>query len=187
MKWIFAIALLLSACAPKAIVVEPIAPAAASLRAKTEASATAAKRVSTGAQEISKKSSDLQAEIIKGMLEAERIRKAGLATPEQLDANADAWKAVHARNLFLEAAAKTVTIDASELEATTRRTSEDAAALEKTAIAHDKSVETLKSDMAKQSGDAAVGKAIRNLVWIAIIGSLALAVLWIVLKFIKPL
>lgn len=184
---LFFLSLLLTACAPKAIVVEPITPAAASLRAKTEASAVAARKVATGIQDIRQKSGDMQAEIVKGMLDAERIRKAGLATPEQLDANADAWKAVHARNMFLEATAQSLTIDASELEAATRQTSEEAVTFEQVAITHDKSVEILKSEMAKQTGDAAIGKAIRHLVWVAIIGSLVIAAVWIFAKFIKPL
>lgn len=178
---------MLAGCSPKAIIVEPIAPAAASLRAKTEASATAARKVSNGVQDIKAKSSDLQSEIIKGMLEAERIRKAGLATPEQLDANAEAWKVVHTRNLFLEAAAQTIAIDASELEVAARRASEEAVEFEKSAIVHDKSVETLKTDIAKQAGDAAIGKSLKNFIWISIIAALALGVLWVVLKSIKPL
>ena len=185
MKRILAILCLILAvsCAPRAIVVAPIAPRAARVAENAATTAQAATKAKRSTQEIGKQVESLNQEIIRGMLAADAIRKAGLATQAQLDANADAWQRVHARNLFLEAASKSAVIDASELEAAATRTRDESAGLATDAVKADAVVTDLKAENAKQSVDAARGKAVKHAVWLI----LGIGVLYLIIRFALPL
>jgi len=180
-------ALAFSACAPKAIVVEPLAPTAARLAETSRETVVKAKRVDSAAKNVQRKSSDLQAEIVKGMLEADRVRKAGLATQTDLDANAEAWNVVHDRNLFLEAAMKTWTIDTQDLVNATAKVSTDAENLAGKVVTQDAVVQTLKTDIVRQADDAAVGKLLKRSLWAAVILVILFFILKVTLPLIRPL
>ena len=180
---LLALTLVFSACAPKAIVVEPLAPTAARVAEAARETAVKAKRVDSAAKDVQHKSSNLQAEIVRGMLEAERVRKAGLATQEDLDANFKSWEAVRDRNLFLETAMKTWTIDTQDLVNATARVSTDTGILAEKVVQQDAAVETLKTDVVRQADDAAVGKLIKRSLWAIAI----LAILFFIVKATLPL
>ena len=183
MKYTALLLLLLVSCVPKAIVVSPIAPKAVRVSETARATAKSADKVAVSIQRVKSQSDKLNAEIINGMLAADALRKAGLATQEQLDANATQWQAVHARNLFLEAASQSAAIDAKELQQAAERGKVEAEGLEAEAVKTDKATSDLKSHMIKQEADASRGRAVKHAVWLV----LGCGLLYLVVRFLLPL
>ena len=173
----------LASCAPKAIVVSPIAPKAVRVAETARATAKQADKVQKSVAKVSKESATLSAEILKGMMAADALRKAGLATQEQLDANAGQWQTVHARNLFLEVANQSATIDARELVEAAERGKVESEGLELEAVKTDKATSDLKSHMLKQEADASRGRAVKHGIWLL----LGCGLLFVVVRFLLPL
>ena len=181
--WPVIILLCLASCVPKAIVVSPIAPKAVRVSETARATAKSADKVATSISKLRVQSDKLSQEIIKGMLAADALRKAGLATQEQLDANAGQWQQVHARNLFLDAASQSATIDAKELQQAAERGKAEAEGLEAEAVKTDKATSDLKSHILKQEADASRGRAVKHAVWLV----LGCGLLYLIIRFVLPL
>jgi hypothetical protein len=184
MKNLAAIALaILASCAPKAIVVSPISPKAVVVSEAAKVASNQSIKVKNNTERLDKGIQDVQSEIIKGRNIAHHLAKTGSATPAQLKANADAWELVSIKNLFLEAAAQNAIIDASELVTAATRAKDEAAELRIEAGKADAVAVSLKAELAKQSIDAARGKAIKQGVWLVI----AIGLIYLVIRFALPL
>ena len=83
-------------CAPKAIPIEPIAPKAAHLQASLASTVTTATRVTLAITGISAKTESISSKMARAMLAADALRKTGIATQADLEANAAAWHEVRA-------------------------------------------------------------------------------------------
>ena len=166
---IILLASIVGACAPKAVIVEPIAPAVTKARASVEASNASSARLEKSVGSLHTGISQLGADISKATAEADRLRQQGTASAAELE---DQWKAltgIQTRNLFLETQSTEAVRNAAE-----QRVLKDAAAsrlaeLEQTATTHDKGVETLKTQIVRQEGDAAIGRMIKGGIIIAAI------------------
>jgi len=184
MKLLAAIILaILASCAPKAIVVSPIAPRAVVVAEAAKVTANQSIKVKSNTERLDKGIQDVQSEIVKGRNVPHHLAKTGVATPEQLKANADAWEAVSIKNLFLEAAAQNAIIDATELVTAATRAKDEAAELRIEASKSDAVAVSLKAELAKQSIDAARGKAIKQGVWLVI----AIGLIYLAIRFILPI
>lgn len=184
MKYLTGIALLcLASCAPKAIVMEPIASHATVVSESSSQTAAQAAKVKRNNEAIGRDIQNLQAEINKAKADAERLRKQGQATQDELEANARAWEAVSIKNAFLEAAAKRATIDASELQAAAERAKAESAKLKDEVKKQDKVVADLKTELNKQAVDAARGRALKHLIWLLI----GIVAVYLIIRFILPL
>lgn len=183
MKYAAAIlCLILASCASK-VVVSPITPRATVVNEAAGATAAKATKVKKNTETMGRDIQSLQEEISKARIDAERLKKAGKATQEQLDANAKAWETVSLRNMFLEAAAQNAIIDASELETAAARAKNESALLKAESIKADKTVLDLKTQLEKQSADVARGRMVKHGVWLLI----GIAVLYLAIRFLLPL
>lgn len=175
--------LLLSNCAPRAIVVEPAAAQAARVTGAAADVTKKAKKNTTHTEEIGKQVDQLSQEMLKNKMVADAQRKAGLATPEQLVDNVKAWDAAIKRTEFLEAALQVKKIDDHELEEAANTTSAEAVVLENKTVKNDKVVVDLKGQLAAQEVDAARGRMVKGIFWAVIIGAVLILGLLIFLKF----
>ena len=177
--------LALSSCAPKAVIVEPVAPQVTRARASVEASASSSARLEKRVEGIKANTSALAIEVNKAVAESDRLRKVGSATPQELE---DQWKAltgIQTRNLFLEAETAEAVRNAEEQRFLREAANTRLAELEQSATVHDKSVETLKTQVVKQADNAAIGQAVKGMFWtFAIFAAIGL-VLWVAIK-LKP-
>lgn len=174
---------ILASCTPRAIVVNPIAPRAVVVAETAKATSRQAVKVEKAVAKVSNESNKLNQEIIKGMLAADALRKAGLATQEQLDANYDQWSKTHARNFFLEAANQSATIDARELREAAERGRVEAEALVPEAVKTDANTAAIVVENKSLGKDAAFGKKFK---W-GIGTVLVLVVAYLILRFLWPL
>ena len=97
---------------------------------------------------------------------ADTLRTRGSATPAELD---DQWKALtglQTRNLFLEAEVQSAAVHATEQKTLRETASASLAELEVAAVATDKGVETLKTQLVKQADNAALGKSMKTVGWV---------------------
>lgn len=182
MKSFVLLPLLLIGCHPRAIVVDPIHPRAVRVQETAIATAKSAAKVQKSVAKVSEQSSLLSKEIIAGMLAASAQRKAGLATPEQLDANLEMWENVHTRNRFLEAANQTAMIDTRGLQEFAKRGEEEATALVPEAKQTDDNTAKIIVEKEKLQGDADFGKKVKWGIGIAVF----LLLVYLVLAFIWP-
>lgn len=152
---------------------DPIAPRAVLVSESTLTTSHRAVKVKKNTVEIKTNINSLQKEIDKGYATADKIRKVGKATPEDLEVNYKNWETVSIKNQFLEAAAQVAVIDALELEAAADKAKNEAALLKEHATKADKTIADLKTDILKQAPDVARGKLVTKLTWI--IGGILLA------------
>ncbi len=183
--WVAAVLLvmMLGGCAPKVVIVTPIAPAAAKVHAAAAAQATAAKRVTGGLVDIGQQTGDLRATLAAGMLEADRLRKTGLASQSDLDANSARWQAAATRAAELAATASAATLSGRDLEAAAAALDLQAGDLERAAITQDAGVENLKTEIVASADNAALGKQLKRTVWIALVLLVLGAIAFLVLRF----
>jgi len=182
---VLSFSLVFASCAPKAVIVEPIAPKAAHLQASTNATTTAAKRVQSSVTTVNAKAIDLHATLAQGMIDADRVRKSGLADQTFLDANASRWQAANVKIGLLEAMTQTAAIDSKGLTATATAASEEAGELVTTAGTLDAGVVTMKVDAAKQAPNAALGEQVKRTGWI-ILGFLVFGIIVFAIIKIAP-
>ena len=179
------ILLAVSACAPKAVIVEPIAPQVTRARASVEASASSSARLEKKVAGINANTSALAVEVSKAVAESDRLRKIGTATPQELEEQWKALTGIQSRNLFLEAETAEAVQNAEEQRFLREAANQRLAELEQSATVHDKSVETLKTEVVKQAGNAAIGQFVKGAFWtFAIFAAIGL-VLWVAIK-LKP-
>ena len=177
--------LTVSACAPKAIVVEPISPQVTKVRASVEASGASSARLEKRVDSIKANTSALAVEVSKAVAESDRLRKVGTATPQELEEQWKALTGIQSRNLFLEAETAEAVQNAEEQRFLREAANQRLAELEQSAAVHDKGVEALKTQVVKQAGNAAIGQAVKGAFWtFAIFAAIGL-VLWVAIK-LKP-
>ena len=186
MKPVLVILLLtVSAFAPKAIIVEPISPQVTKARASVEASGASSARLEKRVEGIKANTSALAVEVSKAVAESDRLRKIGAATPQELE---DQWRAltsIQTRNLFLEAESAEAVRNAEEQRFLREAANTRLAELEQSATVHDKSVETLKTQVVTQAGNAAIGQAVKGAFWTFAIFSFIALLVWGISK-LKP-
>ena len=178
---VFALSMM-SSCAPKTVVVGATAPGAAHLQASVVAGAVAATRVAGGSVVLRAIAGELSAALAAGMLEASRVRKAGVADQVFLDENAARWQAATVKIGVLEAFAQTAMIDAKELASAAAATSAEAGELSAAAVVHDASVETLKVANASLSEDAVAWRKLKFVGWVL----LGCAGVWLFVRYCLP-
>lgn len=179
---VMAIPLCSMSCAPKAIPVEPIAPKAAHLQASLASSATSAAKIANKVTGISAKTESLSMKTARAMLAADALRKSGLATREDLEANAAAWHEVHADIGPMLEAGKAAVVDARELERSTQRASGEAKELSAAAVKVDKVVVDQRVENAALTADAEMWRRIK----FAGGSLLGLVILYFLVKAFKP-
>jgi hypothetical protein len=183
MKTLAAIALIcLASCAPK-IVVSPLAPRAVVVSETTRATSNQAIKVKKNTEKLDEGIRGVQTDIVKGRNLARHMAQNGNATPQQLKQNAAAWEAVSIKNLFLEAAAQNAMIDATDLQVMADRAAAESATLRVEAEKADATALALQSELAKQSVDAARGKAVKHGIWLL----LGIGILYLAIRFLLPL
>jgi hypothetical protein len=176
--------LALASCVPKAIVVEPIAPAVATARADVRAAGEASKRVHSGVEDIAKQVKDVSMGINDALSHADSMR-ATSAEPDAWQKQWDMLTEVRTRNMFAEAAADGTMKHSTAAQALQRTADEGMGNLEASAKNQDKGVEKIKIHMAKQSDNAALGKGVKTMIWAGAILAFLLLVLLAVAKFTK--
>jgi len=176
--------LALAACAPKAIVVEPITPAVASARADVRAAGEASKRVHSGVQDVTKQVKEVGVGINDALAHADSMR-ATSAEPDAWQKQWDMLTEVRTRNMFAEAAADGTVKDSIAAQALQRTADKGMGNLETSAKAQDKGVEKIKIHMAKQADNAALGKGVKTMIWAGAILAFLLLVILAAAKFTK--
>ena len=176
--------LALAACAPKAIIVDPIAPAVATARADVRAAGEASKRVHSGVQDVTKQVKEVGVGINDALAHAAAQRTAGPDSKEWQE-QWDMLTEVRTRNMFAEAAADGTMKDSIDAQALQRTADKGMVSLETTAKAQDKGVEKIKIHMAKQADNAALGKGVKTMIWAGVILGFVLLVLLAIAKFTK--
>jgi len=187
MKAILAICLLIASCAPKAIIVEPIAPAVVRARAEVRAAAVSSERLQESVSKVDSGIHSAAAVISMALKSSERLYAAGIATPAELH---DQWRAM----VGLQSAVAAVVADS---EAATRNATEQAFlrrvsdksmdALVPVAVKADKQAVESATALAKQADNAALGKAMKWLFWIAIAATIIGGVAMLAVRFLKPI
>ena len=185
MKTLLAIALLLSGCAPKAIIVEPIAPKVSVARAQVKAATVSAEKVKTQATTTHQQAQGIAAMTNNLVAATERIRNLPGVPMNEFDA---LW--VLANDIKREAfaheiqARDTTTAAVEQLEqlATADKSMGD---LEADSVKHDAATTALKTQVLNQAGDAAIGRTARIAFWISAAAATLAVILWGVSKF-KP-
>jgi hypothetical protein len=156
----------LVSCAPKAVIVEPIVPAVVRVRAQVAAANASSQRLEESVGGIRASVSAMGVEIDHTLAAAETLRDRGSASQQELDDQWQALAGLQTRNLFLEAEVQSAAVHASEQKTLRETASASLAELEIAAIATDKSVETLKTQLVKQADHAALGKSVKTIGWV---------------------
>ena len=177
----------LFSCAPKAVIVEPIAPKTARAHAAVRAAGAASKRLDTQVQELHRENKDIGKEIALALAEADRQRVAGMVTQADLAKNWQTLSDIKASHFMLESKLLDATATAAELKPLQITAEEGLAELEADSVKLDKGVVGLKTEIAKQAPDAAVGKwfkgTVTTIAITATILCLIALVLWGMSKF----
>jgi hypothetical protein len=174
----------LSACAPKAVIVEPIAPAVIRARATASTAAASAVRVKTSVAEARTEAQEITREVMAATVEVDRLRKldSGIA-PGEFDA---LWTIVNGLSVKTSTHEKSIEEVSAVAEVASSQAEESKTALaelEATAITHDKGVETLKTEVVKQSEDAAAGRLVKKTFWTIAITAIVGVLLYLILRF----
>ena len=172
----------MNSCAPDAVIMTPIAPAASHLKGVSESAMRAAERVTGRAISVSAQSTALGSQYIAAVLDAERIRKSGVATQADLDSNSRRWQDMQAANLILLESAKSAVIDGRALEAAAASISVEAGELEKSAIKTDAGMVAQQTKLASVDADAAAWRKLKFVGWVA----LSCAAVWLFIRYCLP-
>lgn len=177
-----AILLGLASCAPKAIVVEPVAPHVARARAEVQAAANGSRKVKESVGAVHEQAKGIAAEVNKATAEVERLKAKPTVDPAEFDAlwllmtdlQTHTWAhEIKARDAVAE------TVEQEHLQQTADRTLE---ALETTAETHDEQTAELKVHLGKVEKQAAVGGVYRT--WVIIVA--IVLILALLIQFWKP-
>lgn len=182
MKPLAFIALLLTGCQPVPVAI-PIAPAVERAAGSVRAANVSAARLETRVGGIQRSASTLRQDIATATAEADRLRRLGSATPAELEAQWLALSKIKTASVLLHDQSKQAVAEASERKRLGIVAEAGLADLSVAAKATDQNTARQAVKLAKQSGDAALGKALKVGFWIAI----ALALSIIILRFLKPL
>lgn len=188
MKTLIAIfCLTFTGCYTKAIVVDPIAPAVTQARADVAASNASSARLEGSVQIIHTKTTDIAANITTVTEEADRLRAQGSASAAELEKQWRDLVGIRTRTSILEADTLAASRNAAEQRVLRDTAHERLNELSTAAVANDKGVEKLKTQIVKQAANAALGKSVKWLIGIALISAVVLALLFVIFRTIKPL
>lgn len=176
----------LVSCAPKAIVISPIAPQVTRASGDVHAAARSAKQLKASVAVVHVEAKGIVAEVNKAAAEVERLKLQPAVTPEDFDAlwlmMTDLQTSSWAHEIKVgETVAETVEQD--HFQETAVKT---LGALELTAEAHDGQVEALKTHLVEVEADAAAGRVYSGWVKFTAAVLALLLVAWIALKALKP-
>tara|TARA_R110002167_G_scaffold294935_5_gene499564 strand:- start:13339 stop:13941 length:603 start_codon:yes stop_codon:yes gene_type:complete len=175
------LACLAVACNPRAVPVAPIVPAVSRASSDVRAAGTATVRVQDGVKSVSSRIRGVGVGIDAALAQADTKRAENPGSPDALSWQSQ-WEIltdVKVRNLFAESTASTTLTDAISAVALQKTAEEGMTDLEETAVVHDKGVEDIKINAAKNADDAAKWKWLARSVWV-IIGSILIFafILW---------
>lgn len=174
--------LILSGCIPKAIIVEPIAPAVTEAKGKVAAASASAYRTHRGATETAQRVGAVREGIEGAITHAESVRASKApGTPEASEWE-EQWKLLtdaRTRNLFAEASATATLSQSKEAQILAGEASESLTVLETHAKQTDSNTSKITSENAKLAPDAATWRGIKKAAWtIGILGAIAVLILW---------
>ena len=175
--------LALPGCYPKAIVIEPIAPAVTHAAATAKAASASAKRVSESAITTAASATSLGFELAKAT-EFFAKQKADPRIPE--DVALLNWQTVQqlaAKSLETERKAKAAVAESIAHEADADAVTKENAELAKKAIEHDKGVKELQIKEAKEAEDAGKWHMLRSIGWTLTALSFAAIVAVIIFRY----
>ena len=175
------LSLALLGCAPKAIVIEPVAPVAARAHTLAKASSVSARAVTKAATEAATATTSLGWDVSKMVEALDAQRKDQTIPPEVSEMNFQ--MAVRVAALTVEAERRTESARLAAVDAVDKaEDTEDATGdTEKAAVKSDKAVVALKTDNEKLGKDAAIGRALKAFFW----GAVILGTLWLGTKLAK--
>lgn len=180
--------LALGSCAPKAVIVEPIAPAVIRARATASTAAASAVRVKTGVSEIRTEAQAITREAMAATSEVDRLRKLDSGIPAQeFDALWMLVNGLSGKTLTHEKNIEEVAAVAAEASTQANESKSVLAELEATAITHDKGVEVLKTQVVKQAENAALGKYVKNTFWIVTIAAIFCGLAFLIIRFLPSI
>ena len=180
MKTILLIAIALSGCAPKAIVIEPIAPAVTHAAATAKAASVSAKRVSESTVTTAASATSLGFEVAKALAEADRQRTDPRIPEDVAALNWQTLTKLAAKSMEVERQAKSTVAESIAHEDDANASAKESAELVPTVEKHDKAVIELKAHDAAATVDAGEWRTIK-----AIVGTLiVLAVLAVIAGFV---
>lgn len=169
-------------CAPKAIVIEPVAPHVARARGDVHAAAQSSKKVKASVGTVHEQAQGIVAEVTRATDEVERLKLRPGVDPTEFDAlwaimtdlKTSSWAhEIKARDAVAE------TVEQEHLQETADRSLET---LEMTAETHDEQVAEMKTHLGKVEKQAAIGGVYRTWI-IVVVVVLSLALL---IQFWKP-
>ena len=178
---IAALCLALCGCAPKAIVIEPVAPAAAKAHTLAVKSSAAAREIRESATITAQASVSLGFQVSQALAEADRQRQAADVTPEQREMNFQTLTRIAAAAVEVERSAKHDSSLAAAHEAETVALADVTGDVAEAAVKSDKAVVALKADNDKLGKDAAIGRSAKAVFW----GGVILGTLWLGLKLAR--
>lgn len=182
---ILAILWAIISCAPKAIIVEPIAPAVVKAHAQVQAAAVGVKRVQTKVITIHEQAKGIAAEASRMKQETDRLRNIPGVPLNEFDA---LWLMVtnNQRDAFAHEVHARETVEAAKESETLSIAAETStAALEPLAKKTDAAVVDLKTQIVKQADDASLGRALKTWVVMSVIVFSIGGILFLVIK-LKP-
>jgi hypothetical protein len=177
--------LALSACAPKAVIVEPIAPAVIRARATASTAAASAVRVKTGVSGVRTEAQAITREAMAATSEVDRLRKLDSGIPaSEFDALWMLVNGLSGKTATHEKSIEEVSAIADEASTQANESKSVLAELEATAITHDKGVEVLKTQVVKQAEDAALGRYAKRTFWIVTIAAVLCILAYLLIRFV---
>ena len=185
MKTLLAIALLLSGCAPKAIIVEPIAPKVAQARAQVKAATVGAEQVKSSTTTTHQQAQGIAAMTNNLVAATERIRNLPGVPLSEFDALWTMANDINREAFAHEIQARETVKAASEQRDQMATADKSMVDLEADSVKHDAATTALKTQVVKQADDASLGRALKGVLWMGGIVLIIGGILLIIVKF-KP-
>jgi hypothetical protein len=181
MKYLLAIALLLSGCAPKAIIVEPIAPAVARAAAASKAASAGAKIVQTKTTALHEQAKGIAAEADRMKAETDRLWNLPGVPLAEFDALWIMANDLQKETFAHEIQARETVAAANDGEKLAAAAEQSTAEVVPLAKKQDTAVADLKTQAVKRADDASLGRALKGVFWmggiVLVIGGTILAIL----------
>jgi hypothetical protein len=175
--------LIVIGCAPRAIVIKPIAPAVQHLHEKAVDVHKSAARTQKSAVEVEQSNSALGNEIDQAAAQAAKLAESGTATKSQLNAQWMLLTDIQARHTIFNSQTKSLAVSAADTAALSGQAVAETAAVQNDATTYDKGVVKIEKVAASQEKYAERGKVVTFMFWFAGLCLLVGLVLWVVGKF----
>lgn len=169
-------------CAPKAIVVEPLAPAVSRVRETTEATKVVSLQLEKKVEVLHTETVKAGEAIAKATAEADRLRKQGEASEAELEANWLAMQDIKAAQALFEQRTEDAVADAKEQKRLREVSEVKLTELETKVVKNDKGVEDLKVAIVKTGDDAALGKSVKYIVRSVIVLAIIGGIVWLAIR-----